>query len=122
MGCLKPSISISRESEISYRRKKIENQKTELKEEINNSEFNYQSENTDTKTIENEIPNKSELQIPSKKIPLNIIQTKKNLQLEIIETKYLQKGKIIAINPGGIINSERNQQDGISYFGVSNVK
>jgi hypothetical protein len=122
MGCLKPSISISRESEISYRRKKIENQKTELKEEINNSELNYQSENTDNKKIENEIPNKSELQIPSKKIPLNIIQTKKNLQLEIIETKYLQKGKIIAINPGGIINSERNQQDGISYFGVSNVK
>ena len=122
MGCLKPSISISRESEIAYRRKKIENQKTELKEEINNSELNYQSENTDNKKIENEIPNKSELQIPSKKIPLNIIQTKKNLQLEIIETKYLQKGKIIAINPGGIINSERNQQDGISYFGVSNVK
>ena len=122
MGCLKPSISISRESEISYRRKKIENQKTELKEEINNTDLNHQSENTDNKKIENEIPNKSELQIPSKKIPLNIIQTKKNLQLEIIETKYLQKGKIIAINPGGIINSERNQQDGISYFGVSNVK
>lgn len=122
MGCLKPSISISKEPEISSRRKKIENQKTELKEEINNSELNYQSENTDNKKIENEIPNKSELQIPSKKIPLNIIQTKKNLQLEIIETKYLQKGKIIAINPGGIINSERNQQDGISYFGVSNVK
>ena len=122
MGCLKPSISISKEPEISSRRKKIENQKTELKEEINNSELNYQSENADNKKIENEIPNKSELQIPSKKIPLNIIQTKKNLQLEIIETKYLQKGKIIAINPGGIINSERNQQDGISYFGVSNVK
>ena len=122
MGCLKPSISISRESEISYRRKKIENQKTELKEDINNSELNYQIEKTDNKKIENEIQNKSELQIPSKKIPLNIIQTKKNLQLEIIETKYLQKGKIIAINPGGIINSERNQQDGISYFGVSNVK
>jgi hypothetical protein len=122
MGCLKPSISISKEPEISSRRKKIENQKTELKEEINNTDLNYQSENTDNKKIENEIPNKSELQIPSKKIPLNIIQTKKNLQLEIIETKYLQKGKIIAINPGGIINSERNQQDGISYFGVSNVK
>jgi hypothetical protein len=56
------------------------------------------------------------------KIPLSIIQTKKQLQLLIFESKFLQEGKILLINPGGIIGSERDALDGITYFGVNNVK
>ena len=72
--------------------------------------------------LETEIPNRTELQIPLMKIPSTIIQTKKQLQLTIIESKHLQEGKILSINPGGLIGSERDALDGITYFGVNNVK
>jgi hypothetical protein len=86
-----------------------------------NSNQNIDS-NKQRELEETEIPNRIELQVPLMKIPSTIIQTKKQLQLTIIESKHLQEGKILSINPGGIIGSERDALDGITYFGVNNVK
>lgn len=70
---------------------------------------------------DDEIPQTKELKVPSARIPLGIIQTKKQLQLTIVESKYLSEGKVFNINPGGLIGSERNAQDGITIFGTRSV-
>ena len=68
------------------------------------------------------IPQTTDIKIPSMKIPIDIIQTKKQLQLTIFESKYLPEGRILMINLGGLVGSERNAQDGVTIFGVSNVE
>lgn len=67
------------------------------------------------------IPQLKQVKLPTSKIPPYIIKTKKHLQLTIFESKFLPEGKVLIINPGGLIGSERNAQDGITIFGVSNV-
>ena len=123
MGCCIPKSDylINKNSELNTNREDI--MKNQLKSnKINmNSNQNIDS-NKQRELEETEIPNRIELQVPLMKIPSTIIQTKKQLQLTIIESKHLQEGKILSINPGGIIGSERDALDGITYFGVNNVK
>ena len=123
MGCCIPKSDylINKNSELNINREDI--MKNQLKSnKINmNSNQNIDS-NKQRELEETEIPNRIELQVPLMKIPSTIIQTKKQLQLTIIESKHLQEGKILSINPGGIIGSERDALDGITYFGVNNVK
>ena len=123
MGCCIPNSDylINKNSELNTNREDI--MKNQLKSnKINmNSNQNIDS-NKQRELEETEIPNRIELQVPLMKIPSTIIQTKKQLQLTIIESKHLQEGKILSINPGGIIGSERDALDGITYFGVNNVK
>ena len=123
MGCCIPKSDylINKNSELNINREDI--MKNQLKSnKINmNSNQNIDS-NKQRELEETEIPNRIELQVPLMKIPSTIIQTKKQLQLTIIESKHLQEGKILSINPGGLIGSERDALDGITYFGVNNVK
>ena len=123
MGCCIPKSDylINKNAELNTNREDI--MKNQLKSnKINmNSNQNIDS-NKQRELEETEIPNRIELQVPLMKIPSTIIQTKKQLQLTIIESKHLQEGKILSINPGGIIGSERDALDGITYFGVNNVK
>ncbi len=123
MGCCKPTntLSINKKTEITTLRDDLLKKNSSNKEKINIKQ-NLDSLKQNREYDENEIPNKTEAQIPSMKIPLSIIQTKKQLQLLIFESKFLQEGKILLINPGGIIGSERDALDGITYFGVNNVK
>lgn len=63
-----------------------------------------------------------EVKVPSIEIPLDIIKTKRKLRLKITESKFLNEGLNIDINPGGIVGgSERMARDGIVYFGKKNV-
>ena len=123
MGCCIPKSDylINKNSELNTNREDI--MKNQLKSnKINmNSNQNIDS-NKQRELEETEIPNRIELQVPLMKIPSTIIQTKKQLQLTIIESKHLQEGKILSINPGGLIGSERDALDGITFFGVNNVK
>ena len=93
----------------------------------------------DTKIIENSIPNlinnnsnnskyNNEQNIlinppilPNKIISDNIINSTKKLILIIIQSKYLTEGKEYIINAGGLIGSQRNIKDGITYFGDKSV-
>ena len=74
------------------------------------------------KDYDSEIPQIKEIPFPSTKIPADIIQNKKQLELVIFESKYLPEGTTLSINPGGLVGSERNAQDGITIFGVANVR
>ena len=56
-----------------------------------------------------------------KKIPMDIINTKQILELKIIESQSIKQNEILTINPGGLINSNRNAMDGITYFGMNNT-
>ena len=121
MGCCIPKSDylINKNSELNINREDI--MKNQLKSNKINMNSN-QNSNKQRELEETEIPNRIELQVPLMKIPSTIIQTKKQLQLTIIESKHLQEGKILSINPGGLIGSERDALDGITYFGVNNVK
>jgi len=44
------------------------------------------------------------------------------LALTIIEANFLSEGTILLINPGGLEGSERMAKDGITYFGIKNVR
>ena len=123
MGCCIPKSDylINKNSELNTNREDI--MKNQLKSNIINMNSNQNIDSNKQRELEEtEIPNRIELQVPLMKIPSTIIQTKKQLQLTIIESKHLQEGKILSINPGGIIGSERDALDGITYFGVNNVK
>ena len=123
MGCCIPKSDylINKNSELNINREDI--MKNQLKSNIINMNSNQNIDSNKQRELEEtEIPNRIELQVPLMKIPSTIIQTKKQLQLTIIESKHLQEGKILSINPGGIIGSERDALDGITYFGVNNVK
>lgn len=82
---------------------------------------NNEIECSQHKDFDTEIPQIKEVRMPSMKIPLDIVQTKKHLELTIIESKYLPENRKLTINPGGLVGSERNEQDGITIFGVTNV-
>ena len=56
-----------------------------------------------------------------KKISNDIINTKQILELKIIESQSIKQNEILTINPGGLINSNRNAMDGITYFGMNNT-
>ena len=124
MGCCLPKsdYSINKKAELVTNRSEL------IKKNIQSTSKNLNMNNHEIidsnkqRELETEIPNRNELQIPLMKIPSTIIQTKKQLQLTIIESKHLQEGKILSINPGGLIGSERDALDGITYFGVNNVK
>ena len=124
MGCCDPKngYSVNKKSELITNRSKLINQNSKSKQNNLNINDNENIDSKNQRDIDTEIPNRTELQVPSMKIPLTIIQTKKQLQLTIIESKHLQEGKILSINPGGLIGSERDALDGITYFGVNNVK
>ncbi len=55
------------------------------------------------------------------KIPLDVINTKRRLDLVIIESQFLPEGTVLNINPGGLQGSERMAQDGLVLFGLKNV-
>lgn len=92
---------------------------------ISNLEILSKKENdsmhSHVRDFDTEIPQIKEMRIPSMKIPIDIIQTKLHLDLIILESKYLPEGRILCINPGGLVGSERNAQDGVTIFGVTNV-
>ena len=56
-----------------------------------------------------------------KKISNDIINTKQILELKVLESQYIKQNEILTINPGGLINSNRNAMDGITYFGMNNT-
>ena len=56
-----------------------------------------------------------------KKIPMDIINTKQILELKVIESQFIKQNEILTINPGGLVNSNRNALDGITYFGMNNT-
>ena len=56
-----------------------------------------------------------------KKISNDIINTKQILELKVLESQYIKQNEILTINPGGLINSNRNALDGITYFGMNNT-
>lgn len=88
-----------------------------------NSKRENDSEQSNQKDYYNntDIPQTKSVNVPAMKIPLDIIQTKKQLQLTIYESKFLPEGRTLTINPGGLVGSERNAQDGVTKFGVNNV-
>jgi hypothetical protein len=59
--------------------------------------------------------------VPSTEIPLDVIQNKKRLSLTIFESKFLNEGTVLNINPAGLEGSERMAKDGIVIFGSKNV-
>ena len=137
MGCCegKNDLKMNKQSEL-VTKKDINNINNNIfiKSQTSNS-YGFQNENimkenydslNDFSPIKdnsyNDIPITKEVLVPQLRVPNDIIQNKKQLQLKIFESKYLSEGKILIINPGGLIGSERNAQDGITYFGVNNVK
>ena len=99
----------------------------QLKLNHNNLLFNSKRENDSEQShhkdyfSNTDIPQTKSVNVPAMKIPLDIIQTKKQLQLTIYESKFLPEGRTLIINPGGLVGSERNAQDGVTKFGVNNV-
>ena len=86
-----------------------------------NSKKEYDSEQSQQREFVTEIPQTKSVDVPATKIPIEIIQTKKQLQLTIYESKFLPEGRTLIINPGGLVGSERNAQDGVTKFGINNV-
>ena len=44
---------------------------------------------------------------------MDIINTKQILELKVIESQFIKQNEILTINPGGLVNSNRNALDGI---------
>ena len=135
MGCCeaKNDLKLNKQSEL-ITKKELNNNNMFIKFQTSNS-YGFQNENimkenydslNDFSPIKdnsfNDIPITKEVSVPQLKIPNDIIKNKKQLQLKIFESKYLPEGRILKINPGGLIGSERNALDGVTYFGVNNVK
>lgn len=59
--------------------------------------------------------------VPQDKIPDSIINSRKKLKLIIKQSKYLQEGKELIINAGGLVGSPRNAKDGLTIFGDISV-
>ena len=59
--------------------------------------------------------------MPTVEIPIEIIKTKKRLNLTIFESKFLTEGTVLNITPGGLEGSERMARDGVVIFGTKNV-
>ena len=129
MGCCEPN-TVQKFNNRTELITKYANQPSNNNQHSNNVNtnapyFNRRGESSSSlpQSVDNDmIPQTTDIKIPAMKIPLDIIQTKKQLQLTIIESKYLPEGRTLMINPGGLVGSERNAQDGVTIFGVSNVE
>ena len=131
MGCCEPNTvqKFNNRTELitKYANQPSNNNKNNVNAINNNAPyFNRragESSSSLPQSVDNDmIPQTTDIKIPAMKIPIDIIQTKKQLQLTIIESKYLPEGRTLMINPGGLVGSERNAQDGVTIFGVSNVE
>ena len=118
---------------------KIKNQNQQIREtkvHINSLEFNgsnslngnltgnFDLQHTIGITIEKDLDSKIPInppRVPRDKIPNSIINSKRKLKLIIKESKYLDEGRELTINAGGLVGSRRNQRDGVTIFGDYSV-
>ena len=125
MGCCEPKNVLQFNTETELIGKKI-NRKIKLEgvtyptQNMPNTESKNSSFSSPRDFPNKDIPQFREICYPQTKIPNEIIATGCQLQLTIFESKFLQEGLVLHINPGGLISSERQEQDGITYFGNNN--
>ena len=64
-----------------------------------------------------DIPKMKQIILPNNEVPKFIIENRKKLILTVIESKHLEYGTKLTINPGGLETSERMCLDGVVLFG-----
>ena len=130
MGCCEANeqILFNKQNELNTRKeneeflKKLKNNFNSNDKSISNinkniNNFNNSDSFNEIKLYNNVLNNQI---LNLKKIPNDIINTKQKLELKVIESQFINPDEILTINPGGLINSNRNAFDGITYFGMNN--
>ena len=136
--CSETAITLSNSKNLKIK-DLLETEKTQYKYDSNNLQQNYNkyvnniytnTKDNVNKYYKNYIPLKKINNIQSsyinslkdKNIAITneIIKKSKLLRLEVIESNCLDVGKILNINASGLIGSNQNRNDGMTYFGYNN--